>query len=89
MPISTYVRSLVNHVVPRGQPSDDLFSLIYYLSKISNNIDKIVEIAGETGNVNIIAFKSYKKELNKILYEVKEKYIGADPIDIFGNPIKK
>lgn len=33
--------------------------------------------------------KKHEKELNKILYEVKEKYIGADPIDIFGNPIKK
>lgn len=75
---SEYIRGLIKGHVPKGKPSKELTDLIYELNKIGNNINQIARVSNTTGNVDTESLNIYKEKLDKVIYEIKKKYLGYD-----------
>lgn len=75
---SEYIRGLIKGHVPKGKPSKELTDLIYELNKIGNNINQIARVSNAMGNVDTESLNVYKEKLDKVIYEIKKKYLGYD-----------
>ncbi len=77
---SEFFRSLVNDYMPNTNLNKEINKLTYEIRKIGININQITKISNQTGNVNYIYLEHYKKELDKIILEIRDKVLDIGRI---------
>ena len=65
----TYLRQLINGLVPRDAPSPDYYSMMRELHQIGNNLNQIAQKAHV---LNVIDVQRYDQEMRKFRQTVKQ-----------------
>ena len=72
---SEFFRSLVNDYMPNTNLNKEINKLTYEI-----NINQIAKVSNQTGNVNYIYLEHYKKELDKLILEIRDKVLDIGRI---------
>lgn len=78
---SELLRGFIKGYIPKGKPPAEIEKLIYELRKIGNNINQIAYVANKNGDVNYKYFYDYKKELDKLVFEIRDKFYSEKKVD--------
>lgn len=72
----SYVRMLINGVIPRASPSKELLETIRLLRNIANNINQIAKQANTNGSIDVEMYKSnyiqLQKHIDEIMWMIRE-----------------
>ena len=72
----SYIRMLINGVIPRAAPSKELLETIRLLRNIANNINQIAKQANTNGSIDVEMYKSnyiqLQKQIDEIMWMIRE-----------------
>lgn len=72
----SYIRMLINGVIPRAAPSKELLETIRLLHNIANNINQIAKQANTNGSIDVEMYKSnyiqLQKRIDEIMWMIRE-----------------
>lgn len=68
----SYIRNLINLVVPNEMPSEDFLETIKQLRRIGNNLNQIAMAANRNKWVNLVEYRSNVVKLQKEILSIKE-----------------
>ena len=72
----SYIRMLINGVIPRAAPSKELLEMIRLLRNIANNINQIAKQANTNGSIDVEMYKSnyiqLQKQIDEIMWMIRE-----------------
>lgn len=72
----SYIRMLINGVIPRAAPSKELLKTIRLLRNIANNINQIAKQANTNGSIDVEMYKSnyiqLQKQIDEIMWMIRE-----------------
>lgn len=72
----SYIRMLMNGVIPRAAPSKELLETIRLLRNIVNNINQIAKQANTNGSIDVEMYKSnyiqLQKQIDEIMWMIRE-----------------
>ena len=77
---SDFFRALINDYMPNTNLNKEISKLTYEIRKIGININQIAKVANQTGNVNYIYLEHSKKELDKLILEIRDKVLDISRI---------
>ena len=66
----SYIRMLINGVIPRAAPIKELLETIRLLHNIANNINQIAKQANTNGSIDVEMYKSNYIQLQKQIDEI-------------------
>lgn len=66
----SYIRMLINGVIPRAAPSAELVESLRLLRNIANNMNQIATVANSTGNIHEEEYKENFIQLRKTIDEM-------------------
>ena len=66
----SYIRMLINGVIPRATPSKELLETKRLLRNIANNINQIAKQANTNGSIDVEMYKSNYIQLQKQIDEI-------------------
>ena len=72
----SYIRMLINGVIPRAAPIKELLETIRLLHNIANNINQIAKQANTNGSIDVEMYKSnyiqLQKQIEEIMWIIRE-----------------
>ena len=72
----SYIRMLINGVIPRAAPIKELLETIRLLHNIANNINQIAKQANTNGSIDVEMYKSnyiqLQKQIDEIMWMIRE-----------------
>lgn len=68
----SYIRDLINLVVPNEMPSEEFIETIKQLRRIGNNLNQIAMAANRNKWVNLVEYRSNVVKLQKEILGIKE-----------------
>lgn len=68
----SYIRDLINLVVPNEMPSEEFLETIKQLRRIGNNLNQIAMAANRNKWVNLVEYRSNVVKLQKEILSIKE-----------------
>ena len=72
----SYIRMLINGVIPRAAPSKELLETKRLLRNIANNINQIAKQANTNGSIDVEMYKSnyiqLQKQIDEIMWMIRE-----------------
>ena len=72
----SYIRMLINGVIPRAAPIKELLETIRLLHNIANNINQIAKQANTNGSIDVEMYKSnyiqLQKHIDEIMWMIRE-----------------
>ena len=72
----SYIRMLINGVIPRAAPIKELLETIRLLHNIANNINQIAKQANTNGSIDVEMYKSnyiqLQKQIDEIMWIIRE-----------------
>ena len=72
----SYIRMLMNGVIPRAAPRKELLETIRLLRNIVNNINQIAKQANTNGSIDVEMYKSnyiqLQKQIDEIMWIIRE-----------------
>lgn len=72
----SYIRMLINSVIPRAAPSKELLETIRLLRNIANNINQIAKQANTNGSIDVEMYKSnyiqLQTQIDEIMWMIRE-----------------
>lgn len=77
---SDYFRSVIYDYMPNNKLNDSINNLVYEIRKIGTNINQIAKVANQTGNINSVYLEHYKKELDKLIIEIRDRVLEINKI---------
>lgn len=78
---SSYMRSVLNSMIPRETPPMKFHDLIFELNKIGTNINQIAKVANMTGSIESKEYQKQYKELQKVVRDLQKEYLMPERID--------
>ena len=82
--LNSKYQDVTNYVIKKSQTSNNFIKeinkLTYEIRKIGININQIAKVSNQTGNVNYIYLEHYKKELDKLILEIRDKVLDIGRI---------
>jgi hypothetical protein len=70
---STYLRHLINGVVPQDAPPSDYFAMMNELRQIGTSLSQIAQVAGAFGFVDAAKYDEAMTELNRTLLHIVDE----------------
>lgn len=77
---SDFFRSLINDYMPNNKLNEEINKLVYEIRKIGVNINQIAKVANQTGNINDVYLLHYKKELDKLIIDIRDRVLEINKI---------
>lgn len=72
----SYIRMLINGVIPRAAPSTELVESLRLLRNIANNMNQIAVVAHSTGNIHEEEYKEnfiqLKETINELMILIRQ-----------------
>lgn len=78
---SAFIRGLIMGYLPKGKIPEKIDDLIYEIRKIGININQIANVANRTNYIQFNYLNRYKKELDKLIFEIRSEYLGQEKVE--------
>ena len=66
----TYLRSMVNGLMLKPAPTDEMVEIIRQLRRIGNNINQLAIVANKTGNIDAALYRQNYEELQDEIMKI-------------------
>ena len=80
----TYLRGLINGLMMKPAPSDEMVEIIRQLQRIGNNINQLAMIANKNGSSDVVLYKENYRQLleliEMIMDLIQEPLVMKEPI---------
>lgn len=72
---SELLRSCLTNIVFKEAPPKEFYDLLNKINNIGININQIAHIANSTGEIYVNDLKLYLSEINRLIIEIRKKYL--------------
>lgn len=80
IPKEVYIRNLLNGLILKPAPSNEMVEIIRQLRRIGNNINQLSAVANKNGHMDAVLYKENYEQLQKEINEIRD--LLQEPIEM-------
>lgn len=85
----TYLRHLINGVIPQEAPPPDYYAMMQQLYRIGNSLNQIAQKAHTLNVIDVQRYDAAYRQFETAVKEITEAVVQPKPMDKMGTPQKR